>query len=119
MGRRQQRIVLATTTLSAAAMKFQARLVMVLLVGAAVCQGAKLDSLYNAPGSRGTSNNFGGHNAGLTTGFGTSPGFRGQSTGLSGSTGFQTQGQSNTVFRGNQAGFSGNQAGFGGNQAGF
>jgi len=100
-------------------MKFQARLVMVLLVGAAVCQGAKLDSLYNAPGSRGTSNNFGGHNAGLTTGFGTSSGFGGQSTGLTGSTGFQTQGHSNSIFRGNQAGFSGNQAGFSGNQAGF
>merc|ERR1711887_95177 len=114
MGDSQLQIEVSEGTL--ATMNFHTSLVMVMLFGAAICQGAKLDSLYGAPGSRGTSNNFGGQNAGHTTGFGTSSGFRGQTTGFTGSTGFQGQGQVNTGFRGILAGFSDNQAGF---QTGF
>merc|ERR1711887_193011 len=114
MGDSQLQIEVSEGTL--ATMNFHTSLVMVMLFGAAICQGAKLDSLYGAPGSRGTSNNFGGQNAGHTTGFGTSSGFRGQTTGFTGSTGFHGQGQFNTGFRGILAGFSDNQAGF---QTGF
>merc|ERR1711962_463716 len=92
-----------------ATMKFQARLVMVMLLGLAACQAAKLDSLYRAP-ARESTNNFGtGHSSGQASGVASSSsvGSHGcsslgghgcrQTTGFASSSGSHSSGQRQTT----------------------
>merc|ERR1711962_624547 len=114
-----------------ATMKFQARLVMVMLLGLAACQAAKLDSLYRAP-ARETTNSFGtGHSSGQASGVVSSSSSLGshgcsslgghgcrQTTGFASSSGSHSSGQT-TGFGSSQGSHSTGQrqtTGFGSSQ---